>query len=197
MRPSNHNEPLPVFSMGTFFETQAKKRNGIPMTVDQFIEAVRSDRYREQVSSIHHDRATQHYADSLSVSEDLPIFYPIGDISDSFKRRDLEVNTGLAVYRLDFRNPNDVADVLAHLRAWSCCKAYFSNCRGHIIALIYLGNDLNHKNWVARYREAAATLNHTLPHVGFIGSPRMIRGILLSYDPMAYCRPDGELTALP
>ena len=197
MKPSNYQPSLPVFSMGTYFETQGQKGNGIPMTVDQFIQAVKSDRYSKEVRSIHHDRTVKHIAELNAKVGTLPVFYPIGDVSDNIKPRDLTLNTGLAVYRLDFRNPNDVSDVLAHLRAWPCCKAYYSNCLGHIFALIYLGNDLCSKNWGTRYREAAATLHRTLPHVGFIGSSRMIRGILLSYDPMAFCKGDDEIAPIP
>lgn len=71
--------------------------------------------------------------------------------------------TGLALYGVCLKSMSYADEVLWHLQNWRCCKGYYLDVSGCMMALFYLGQDDDEMAWENRYLHSLYTLNHVLP----------------------------------
>ena len=85
---------------------------------------------------------------------------------------------------------------MRHVRAWEFVKGYFTNVRGDIVVLIWLGLDFTKPSEFRALRDKAVEMmNLAVRKAHFRCCARVIRGVMATYDPNCYIRADSELSA--
>lgn len=165
-----------------------------PLMVDCMLREIKHGCYRHAVETIRRNFFEGKLDEAHAIESELPIMYP-GVTTHEDHPELMEVN-GLAVVNMRFMSLADATEALEHLRAWPFVKAYFHNVRGSLLVLVYLGLDFTcEADFFEQRQHLIDLMNKALPRVHFSCRKRIARGVMASYDPQCFSRPDEEVDA--
>ncbi len=163
-----------------------------PLMVDTMLKDIKRGIFRHAVETIRRNFFEGKLDEAHAIESELPIMYP-GVTTHEDHPELMEVN-GLAVVNMRFMSLADATEALEHLRAWPFVKAYFHNVRGSLLVLVYLGLDFTcEADFFNQLNHLVDLMNKALPRVHFSCRKRIARGVMASYDPQCFWRPDEEV----
>lgn len=183
------------FLIGSQCNAQRTTDSFRPVFVDQILADIKTGLYRNLVDQARRYRYEGNLEEAHAVEGSLPIIYPGADLTGLDNGDAIPLN-GVAVVTMKLNSPLDADEALRHVRAWSFVKGYFTNVRGDVVILIWVGCDFSK---AAEFRErrdhAVDMMNTALRKVHFFCRARSVRGIMAAYDPNCFIRPDSDLKA--
>lgn len=165
----------------------------VAQTIDEFHSLMVDGTYAPEVQMAQMNYITGNKSEARRFESMLPVFYPGIDPESIREDNTIDFN-GIVVATLQAYSPEALIDAKRHLKSWKFVKMIYNNVRGKVYVLFWMGPDVKTIYDFKTARERLEQLlMKALPNVHFFIRRRPYRGIMMSYDPQAFIRPDAEL----
>lgn len=188
------------YSKSIFFgsqcDTERTKESFVRMSIDEFFERISSQEFRRIQDDIEFYRGRGELKIANVYEATLPIFYPSADFT-KMSEKNVVAHNGMVVITMKSDSLDAKIEAMEHLEAWKFVKGFYRNIRSNIVIFAWMGYCNDKKELRLRRKKALELMSAALPKMKFDCRRRLIRGVMMCYDPnWSFWRDDSEVEGL-